>query len=191
MEIEPVTARTSIADLLAQRPQVIPVFLRHHMSCVGCAMSPFETVASASQIYGLDPTQLLAELAQAAPGDLSASEPPTLSPIKESLMSTPYTFFPAIAATIESIPTDSIVSRTVYRDDQLKSIVFAFAPGQELSEHTASVPAIIQILEGECELVLGGDRYDVQAGAWARMPANMPHSVLARTPVKMLLIMLA
>lgn len=106
-------------------------------------------------------------------------------------MTTPYTFFQDIASAIETIPTDSIVSRTIYRGDDLKSIVFAFAPGQELSEHTASVPAIIHILEGECEMTLGGDPYEVKAGAWARLPANMPHSILAHTPVKMLLLMLS
>jgi quercetin dioxygenase-like cupin family protein len=104
-------------------------------------------------------------------------------------LATPYTFFPEIAGTIDSIPTESIVSRTVYRDEQMKAIVFAFAPGQELSEHTASVPAIIQILEGECDLTIGSDHYSVKAGAWARMPANMPHSIVANTTVKMLLIM--
>ena len=105
-------------------------------------------------------------------------------------METPYTFFEEINSAIDSIPTESIVSRTIYRDDHLKAIVFAFAPGQELSEHTASVPAIIQILDGECELTLGTDHYQVKAGAWARMPANLPHSIMAHTPVKMLLLML-
>lgn len=105
-------------------------------------------------------------------------------------METPYTFFEEINNSIETIPTESIVSRTIYRDDHLKAIVFAFAPGQELSEHTASVPAIIQILDGECELTLGKDHYEVKGGAWARMPANLPHSVFARTAVKMLLLML-
>lgn len=104
-------------------------------------------------------------------------------------MNSSYTFFPDIANTIASIPDESIVSRTVYRDDGLKAIVFAFAPGQELSEHTASVPAVIQILEGECILTLGDDRYEVKAGAWARMPANLKHSILAKTPLKMLLLM--
>ena len=65
-------------------------------------------------------------------------------------MERPYTFFEEISQAIDTIPTESIVSRTIYRDDHLKAIVFAFAPGQELSEHTASVPAIIQILDGEC-----------------------------------------
>ncbi len=49
-----------------------------------------------------------------------------------------HTYFADLAQTIETIPTDSIVSRTILKDGQLKVIVFAFAPGQELSQHTAS-----------------------------------------------------
>jgi quercetin dioxygenase-like cupin family protein len=106
-------------------------------------------------------------------------------------MTTPYTLLNDINQAVTDITADSIVSRTVYRDPGLKAIVFAFAPGQELSEHTASVPAIIQVLEGECEVTLGSDHFDARAGFWARMPARLPHSLLATTPVKMLLLMLS
>lgn len=101
-----------------------------------------------------------------------------------------YTFFEDISKTIEKIPTDSIVSRTVYTAQGLKAIVFGFAAGQELSEHTASVPAIIQILSGEADLTLGNDQFKAGPGTWARMEAKLPHSVYARTPVTMLLLML-
>ncbi len=101
-----------------------------------------------------------------------------------------HTYFADLAQTIETIPTDSIVSRTVLRDGQLKVIVFAFAPGQELSQHTASVPAMIHILEGECDLTVGDNSYSGKPGGWVYMDANTPHSLLARSPVKMLLIML-
>jgi hybrid cluster-associated redox disulfide protein len=185
--MEPINLSTQsiVSDLLAQYPQFIPVMIRHRMSCVGCSMSAFETLADAARIYGLELEPLMAELTRAAAIPAPQTQP------KEPLMTTPYTFFTEIAKTIETIPSESIVSRTVYRDDHLKAIVFAFAPGQELSEHTASVPAIIQIIEGECDLTLGGDSYVVKEGAWAHMPANLAHSIVARTPVKMLLLMLS
>ncbi len=103
----------------------------------------------------------------------------------------PYTLLHNINEAVQDVPQDSIVSRTVYQDGMLKAIVFAFAPGQELSEHTASVPAIIQIMEGDCQVTLGGDVYEAHPGFWARMPARLPHSLLARTTVKMLLLMLS
>lgn len=104
-------------------------------------------------------------------------------------MSEPYFYVNDLGSQVAEIPPDSIISRTFYQDDQFKSILFGFAAGQELSEHTASVPAIIHILSGEARLTLGADAYDAQAGSWARMPAGLPHSVYAKTPVKMLLIM--
>ena len=104
--------------------------------------------------------------------------------------STPYTQMARIHDSINEVPTDSIVSRTVCRNGGFKAIVFAFATGQELSEHTASVPAVIQILEGECDVTLGQDRFEAQAGFWAHLEARLPHSIYARTPVKMLLLML-
>jgi len=105
-------------------------------------------------------------------------------------MTTTHTFFPSLVETINAIPESSIVSRTILKEDHFKAIVFAFAPGQELSQHTASVPAVIQILEGECALTIGEAAYEGKPGTWAYMEAGVPHSLLANTPVKMLLLMM-
>ncbi|MBN9119930.1 MAG: cupin domain-containing protein [Planctomycetes bacterium] len=87
-------------------------------------------------------------------------------------------------------PADGILSRTLFANDRLKAVGFGFAAGEELSEHTAAVPAVLHVLSGEATLTLGGDRRDVGAGAWAHMPARLPHSIQARTPVTMLLLLL-
>ncbi len=100
-----------------------------------------------------------------------------------------YTYIPDVAALAEA-PAGSILSRTIYKDAQVKAVLFAFAPGQELSEHTASTAAILHILRGEARLTLGQDTVDASAGTWVRMPPRLPHSVLARTPVTMLLLLL-
>lgn len=101
-----------------------------------------------------------------------------------------YHFFDDIAALLPDIPSDSIVSRTLVQEGGNKAILFGFAPGQELSEHTASVPAILHILEGEAQLTLAGDSRDARSGTWVYMPARMSHSILAQTRVVMLLLML-
>ena len=91
---------------------------------------------------------------------------------------------------LAKVPTNGILSQTVYQTDGLKTVLFGFAPGQELSEHTASMPAIIHILQGEAVLVLKGDMLDARPGTWVYMPAGLPHSVLAKTEVVMLLELL-
>jgi hypothetical protein len=40
------------------------------------------------------------------------------------------------------IPKDGTLSRTLHRDDRVKIVVFGFAGGQELSQHTAAVPSV-------------------------------------------------
>lgn len=102
----------------------------------------------------------------------------------------PYTFIADILAQVHDIPPDSIVSRTFYSDTQMKAILFGFAAGQELSEHTASQPAILHFLQGEADLTLGGDKMTAQAGTWVHMPPQLPHSVSAKTPVWMLLLLI-
>lgn len=101
-----------------------------------------------------------------------------------------FTYFADLAAQVPEVPADSILSRTLLTSDGLKVIVFKFAAGQELSEHTAAMPAIIHILRGEARLTLGGEVYAAGVGAWAHMAAGLPHSVFAQTPVTLLLLML-
>jgi quercetin dioxygenase-like cupin family protein len=103
-------------------------------------------------------------------------------------MKTKYTFITDIAE--QDVPSDGILSRTVHNDEQVKAVLFGFGPGQELSEHTASVPAIIHVLRGEAELGLGDDVIEAKAGSWVHMPAQLRHRVLAKTSVVMLLLML-
>lgn len=100
-----------------------------------------------------------------------------------------YTYVRDLAALAQA-PADSIVSRTLYKDAQVKVVLFAFAPGQELSEHTASTAAIIHVLQGDARLTLGGDVVEASEGTWVRMPPQLPHSLLAKTPVRMLLLLL-
>ncbi len=89
-----------------------------------------------------------------------------------------------------SVPPDGILSRTLHNDERLKVVLFGFASGQELSEHTASTPAVIHVLDGEVELKLGEDRREARAGTWVWMPAQLPHSLLARSPSVILLLLL-
>jgi quercetin dioxygenase-like cupin family protein len=105
-------------------------------------------------------------------------------------MSSTYTFIADLFAQLPDLSPDTIISRTLYSDDRVKAVLFGFAAGQELSEHTASSPALLHILRGEAQLTLGSDAMDAHAGTWAHMPAQLPHSVFAKTPVVMLLLLL-
>ena len=97
--------------------------------------------------------------------------------------------FADLAAEIEP-PTDGTLSRTVFHDERLKVILFGFSAGQELSEHTASSPAIMHFLRGEADVTLGPDKLSACPGTWIHMPALLPHSIRTKTSAVMLLLLL-
>ena len=74
---------------------------------------------------------------------------------------------------------NGIVSRTLFRTEQMRVVLFGFAERQELSEHTSTRNALIQILSGECEFVLAGVPRTLKTGDLLFMPANLPHAVRA------------
>ena len=99
-----------------------------------------------------------------------------------------YTILKSLPTEI-TIPEKGILSRTIHNDDEVKMILFGFAPGEALSIHTAPMPATIQILQGEATLTLGHDTHAVSAGCLAHMAADLPHAILAKIPTLMLLTM--
>ncbi|GAB4440241.1 MAG: cupin domain-containing protein [Anaerolineae bacterium] len=102
-------------------------------------------------------------------------------------MESTYAYVANLAGKIGEIPADSIVSRTIHSSAAAKTILFGFAAGQELSEHTAAKAATLTFLQGEADLTLGSDSFSAQAGTWVEMPPHLPHSIRAKTPVLMLL----
>jgi len=87
-------------------------------------------------------------------------------------------------------PVKGILSRTLHNDEKMKAVLFAFGAGEELSEHTASMPAILHFLQGEATLTLGEDRVEAKSNTWVHMPTGQRHSIHAKTPLVMLLLLL-
>lgn len=85
---------------------------------------------------------------------------------------------------------NGIVSRTVLVTTHSRTSLFGFAEGQELSEHTSTQHALIQILSGECEFSLDGKVQTLKAGAFLYMPPNLRHAVQAKQPFSMLLTLI-
>ena len=103
-------------------------------------------------------------------------------------MTMPYRQVGDLAKEIQP-PDKGILSQTIFNDDRLKVVLFGFAQGEELSEHTASMPAVLHVLQGEAKLTLGDDILEATANTWVHMPAGLKHSIKANTPVVMLLLL--
>ncbi|HUV83913.1 MAG TPA: cupin domain-containing protein [archaeon] len=86
--------------------------------------------------------------------------------------------------------SNSVVSRTLVDNKAGTITLFAFDEGQGLSEHSAPFDAVVQVLEGETTLTIGGNDVKVTSGQMVVMPANIPHAVSATKQFKMLLTML-
>ncbi|MCU0300865.1 MAG: cupin domain-containing protein [Candidatus Nanopelagicales bacterium] len=94
-----------------------------------------------------------------------------------------------LAALIAVAPA-STVSRTVLRAEGVRVVLFAFDADQELSEHTAAVPVLLQVLDGRLRVGAGGASVDLGPGGLVHIAARVPHEVLALAPSRMVLTML-
>ncbi|NIA23956.1 MAG: cupin [Gammaproteobacteria bacterium] len=98
-----------------------------------------------------------------------------------------HTFIPALNV---DIPVDGTLSKVVYKNDHIRVVVFGFDADQELTDHTASMPAIIQVISGEVRLTLGADIVEAGQGSWTYLPAGLTHAVYALEPTVLLLTLL-
>ncbi|MEI6078852.1 MAG: cupin domain-containing protein [Verrucomicrobiota bacterium] len=90
-------------------------------------------------------------------------------------------------ATETTFAPNGIVSRTLLRTPNSRMVLFGFSEGQELTEHTSTQSAVIQILTGQAELSLAGKLQVVKAGDLIYLPPHLPHAVKAIMPFSMLL----
>jgi quercetin dioxygenase-like cupin family protein len=100
-----------------------------------------------------------------------------------------YRLIPDLRAEVE-VPADGILSRTVHTGAGLTLTLFGFDAGQELTEHTSARAAVIEILDGEADVTVGGDAHRLAPGGWLAMPAGMTHAIRAVTPMRMALLLL-
>jgi quercetin dioxygenase-like cupin family protein len=88
------------------------------------------------------------------------------------------------------VPENGILTQTLQNDERTKVILFGFAPGQELSAHTAPFPATLTFLKGNARLKLGADDQQATEGTFVYMSPNLEHGIKAEDEVVMLLTMI-
>jgi quercetin dioxygenase-like cupin family protein len=83
-----------------------------------------------------------------------------------------------------------IASRVLAKRSGGNITLFAFDAGQGLTEHTSPFDAFVVVLEGVFGLTIGSAHVEARQGQIVRLPAAVSHSVEAREPSRMLLVML-
>ncbi|MDD3179077.1 MAG: cupin domain-containing protein [Opitutaceae bacterium] len=100
---------------------------------------------------------------------------------------------PENESAVVSLPVETqavahgIVSRTVLATSGMRAVLFSFAAGQQLTEHTNTARALILVLNGTCEFSVAGQPRILKAGDLLHLPPNVPHSVNATEAFSMLL----
>ena len=88
------------------------------------------------------------------------------------------------------IPKRGIHSQTLSDEGGIELVLFAFAPGEKLSEHMSARPAIIHVLAGTGDMTVGDEALEAGPGTWVRMAPGVRHSLTASTPLVMALYLL-
>ena len=101
----------------------------------------------------------------------------------------PHTAIPDPTAVVQ-IQEGAVVSKVIHRDEVLDVTVFGFDAGEGLTQHTASRPAIVQVLSGRMRFTADGEELDAGSGFWLHMTAGTPHALEATEPTLMLLTLL-
>lgn len=83
--------------------------------------------------------------------------------------------------------TGKVASMTLTQENGVGITVFAFDAGEGVSTHAAPGDAMVQILEGEAEITIDGEKNVLKEGEIIIMPKNIPHAVKAVTRFKMIL----
>ena len=93
---------------------------------------------------------------------------------------------PAVAEPGEDRPG---VKRVMVADGA-RVVVFSFAAGQGLTEHTAAFPILVQSIGGHLQFTADGRTTDLHPGDVAHLSARLPHAVHAVTNATLQLVML-
>lgn len=97
---------------------------------------------------------------------------------------------PFVAASSIDYASGAVVSKTILKNAAGNISLFAFDAGEGLAEHSSPHAALVQVLDGEAEITIGGLPHMLHAGECLLMPANIPHALKATRAFKMMLTMI-
>ena len=77
-------------------------------------------------------------------------------------------------------PTSGILSKVLFKDNNIQYSLFCLAAGTEIDEHTSTRNAVITVVEGRGNLNLEGKDIALTPGVFVFMSANAPHALQAK-----------
>lgn len=84
-------------------------------------------------------------------------------------------------------PHEGVLSKVLMKDEACQYSLFCLAAATEISEHTSTRNATVNVLEGRGKLTLEGKEIALEPGIFIFMPANAPHALKAEENLAFLL----
>ncbi|MGD1004624.1 MAG: cupin domain-containing protein [Methanoregulaceae archaeon] len=91
---------------------------------------------------------------------------------------------------VVSYQDGTVSSRMIVNKKTGSITVFSFDENEGLSEHKSPYDAVVTIIDGECEVWVAGQTFQMKEGQTIIFPANAPHALSAITKFKMMLTMI-
>lgn len=88
------------------------------------------------------------------------------------------------------VAPDRVVTRRILKAPGAGLVRISLAEGEDLREHQAGVPVLIQVVSGHAEIVVAGDIYAMAPGSTLYVAARVRHAVHAETEAHLLLTLL-
>ena len=65
MTCDKITEDMNIREVIEKHPEVIPVFQKYNMGCIGCIAASFEKISDIAAVHGIDVKKFVEELNEA------------------------------------------------------------------------------------------------------------------------------
>jgi len=62
MTSDKITEDMNIKEIIEKHPEVIPVFQKYDMGCIGCIAASFEKISDIAAVHGIDVKKFVKEL---------------------------------------------------------------------------------------------------------------------------------
>ena len=92
-----------------------------------------------------------------------------------------------ILADLVTYQAGQVVSKTLVQNPNVSLTLFSFDKGEEISTHSSHGDAMVYIIDGQAEITIGGEKFNVKAGETIVMPAEVAHAVFAPERMKFML----
>jgi quercetin dioxygenase-like cupin family protein len=97
-----------------------------------------------------------------------------------------------VSGLAEALPVTAAAttSRSLVDNDHVRVVAFAFDAGEQLTEHTAAMPVVVQLVTGSMRFEVAGEAHHLTPGDCVYLAPGEPHSLEALEPSLMSLVMI-